>query len=120
MAIENSIAGSILPNYALIDEYNLSITGEYSLSIDHNLMCLPGQSIDEIDEVHSSNGITSVHKIFTKYPKIKLIESEDTALFAKKIGENKINGVGAIASKEAADIYNLEILNSSIQTIRII
>ena len=49
MAIENSIAGSILPNYALIDKYNLSITGEYSLSIDHNLMCLPGQGIEDIE-----------------------------------------------------------------------
>ena len=57
-----------------------------------------------------------MHKIFTKYPKIKLIESEDTALFAKKISENRANGVGAIAKE--ADIYNLEILNSSIQTIK--
>ena len=110
MAIENSIAGSILPNYALIDEYNLSITGEYSLSIDHNLMCLPGQSIDKIDEVHSHPmALLQCTKFFTKFPKIKLIESEDTALFAKKISEKQINGVAAIASKEAAEIYDLEI-----------
>ena len=118
MAIENSIAGSILPNYALIDEYNLSITGEYSLSIDHNLMCLPGQGIEDIEEVHSHPmALLQCAKFFTKYPQIKLIESEDTALFAKKISENKTNRVGAIASKEAAEIYGLEILNSSIQTI---
>ena len=119
MAIENSIAGSILPNYALIDEYNLSITGEYSLSIDHNLMCLPGQSIDEIDEVHSHPmALLQCTKFFTKYPKIKLIESEDTALFAKKIKDEEMLGVGAIASKDASEIYNLEILNESIQTIK--
>ena len=118
MAIENSIAGSILPNYALIDEYNLSITGEYSLSIDHNLMCLPGQFIEDIEEVHSHPmALLQCTKFFKKYPQIKLIESEDTALFAKKINENKTNRVGAIASKEAAEIYGLEILNSSIQTI---
>ena len=116
MAIENSIAGSILPNYALIDEYDLSITGEYSLSIDHNLMCLSGQSINKIREVHSHPmALLQCTKFFTQYPNIKLIESEDTALFAKKISENQINGVGAIASKEAAEIYDLEILNSSIQ-----
>ena len=119
MAIENSIAGSILPNYALIDEYNLSIIGEYSLSIDHNLMCLPGQGIQDIEEVHSHPmALLQCAKFFTKYPQIKLIESEDTALFAKKISENKTNRVGAIASKEAAEIYGLEILNSSIQTIK--
>ena len=119
MAIENSIAGSILPNYALIDEYDLSITGEYSLSIDHNLICLSGQSIDKIREVHSHPmALLQCTKFFTQYPNIRLIESEDTALSAKKISENQINGVGAIASKEAAEIYGLEILNSSIQTIK--
>ena len=119
MAIENSIAGSILPNYAFIDEYDLSITGEYSLSIDHNLMCLSGQTIDNIREVHSHPmALLQCTKFFTKYPNIKLIESEDTALFAKKISEKQINGAAAIASKEAAEIYDLEILNSSIQTIK--
>ena len=53
MAIENSIAGSILPNYALLDQYDLSIVGEHFLSITHNLMAMPGQSISDIQEVHS-------------------------------------------------------------------
>jgi prephenate dehydratase len=43
MAIENSIAGSILPNYVLMDQYGLVIVGEHYLSIEHNLMALPGQ-----------------------------------------------------------------------------
>ena len=72
MAIENSIAGSILPNYALIDEYNLSIIGEYSLSIDHNLMCLPNQNITEIKEVHSHPmALLQCSKFFSNYPHIK-------------------------------------------------
>ena len=53
MAIENSIAGPILPNYALLDQYGLMITGEHFLSIEHNLMALPGQKIEDIQEVHS-------------------------------------------------------------------
>ena len=86
MAIENSIAGSIIPNYALIDEYNLLITGEHNLSIDHNFMCLPNQNISEIKEVHSHPmALLQCSKFFSNYPHIKLIESEDTALFAKNI-----------------------------------
>ena len=119
MAIENSIAGSILPNYALIDEYNLSITGEYSLNIDHNLMCFPNQNIADIKEVHSHPmALLQCSKFFSNYPHIKLIESEDTALYAKKIIDSKIKGVGAIASLDASEIYNLQILESSIQTIK--
>ncbi|MBT3282136.1 MAG: prephenate dehydratase [Cryomorphaceae bacterium] len=119
MAIENSIAGSILPNYALIDEYNLSIIGEYSLSIDHNLMCLPNQNITEIKEVHSHPmALLQCSKFFSNYPHIKLIETEDTALYAKNIRDNKISGVGAIASLDASKIYTLQILESSIQTIK--
>ena len=119
MAIENSIAGSILPNYALIDEYNLSIIGEHSLSIDHNLMCLPNQNITEIKEVHSHPmALLQCSKFFSNYPHIKLIETEDTALYAKNIRDNKISGVGAIASLDASKIYTLQILESSIQTIK--
>ena len=119
MAIENSIAGSILPNYALIDEYNLNITGEHSLSINHNLMCLPNQTIDQIKEVHSHPmALLQCSKFFINYPDIKLIESDDTALYAKNIRDNNVKGVGAIASLDASKIYSLQILKSSIQTIK--
>lgn len=119
MAIENSIAGSILPNYALIDEYNLLITGEYYLNIEHNLMAIGNQNINDIKEVHSHPmALLQCSKFFNNYPKIKLIEFEDTALFAKKISEEKLNGVAAIASSEAAEIYQLKILEKSIQTIK--
>jgi len=119
MAIENSIAGSILPNYALIDEYNLLITGEYYLNIEHNLMAIANQNINDIKEVHSHPmALLQCSKFFNNYPGIKLIEFEDTAMYAKKISEDKLEGVAAIASKEAAEIYKLEILEKSIQTIK--
>ena len=119
MAIENSIAGSILPNYALIDNYNLFITGESSLSINHNLMCLPNQNISEIREVHSHPmALLQCSKFFSNYPHIKLIESEGTASYAKNIRDNNLRGEGAIASIDASKIYDLQILESSIQTIK--
>ena len=119
MAIENSIAGSILPNYALLDQYELVISGEHYLSIDHNLMALPGQKIEDIKEVYSHPmALLQCKKFFHSYPQIKLIESNDTAEEALKICKNKITARGAIAGKTAAEIYGLDILSSSIQTIK--
>jgi prephenate dehydratase len=119
MAIENSIAGAILPNYALIDDYNLAISGEYYLSICHNLMGLNGQTIDDIKEVYSHPmALLQCHNFFKNYPHIKLIEDKDTASVAKRIHDNKLTGVGAIASDFAAKIYNLSIIAPTIQTIK--
>ena len=119
MAIENSIAGSILPNYALLDQYGLMITGEHFLSIEHNLMALPGQKIEDIQEVHSHPmALLQCKKFFLNYPHIKLVESYDTAEEALNISKNKTTAKGAIAGKRAAEIYGLEVLSSSIQTIK--
>ena len=119
MAIENSIAGSILPNYALLDQYGLMITGEHFLSIEHNLMALPGQKIEDIQEVHSHPmALLQCKKFFLNYPHIKLVESYDTAEEALNISKNKTTAQGAIAGKRAAEIYGLEVLSSSIQTIK--
>ena len=119
MAIENSIAGSILPNYALIDKYDLKITGEYYHQIKHSLLALPNQRMDEICEVYSHPmALLQCKDFFSNYPNIKLVESNDTAQSAKDIFENKINKRAAIASKEAAYLYNLNILKDSIQTIK--
>jgi prephenate dehydratase len=118
MAIENSIAGAILPNYALIDEHNLTISGEYYLSVRHNLMALENQTIDDLKEVYSHPmALLQCHEFFKKHPDIKLIEDTDTASVAKRIQKQKLKGVGAIASTTAAEIYNLNILASDIQTI---
>ena len=119
MAIENSIAGSIIPNYALIDEYNLSIVGEYYLKISHNLLALENQSIDDIKEVHSHPmALLQCRDFFKKHPKIKLVEDTDTALSAKKIHMNNEKGIAAIASALASHLYALDVLAENIQTIK--
>jgi len=119
MALENSIAGSIIPNYALIDHNNLSIVGEYRLTIHHTLMTLAGQSIEEIQEVHSHPmALLQCKEFFRDYPHIKLIEAFDTANVAKMIAEEKPKGIAAIAPKAAAQIYGLAVLAESIQTIK--
>lgn len=117
MAIENTVAGGLLPNYALLQQSPYTITGETYLRIKQNLMALPGQDIMDIKEVYSHYmAIAQTRKYFAKYPHIKLIESEDTALSAKEIAENKSIGKGAIASELAADIFGLEIMAKSIET----
>jgi len=119
MALENSIAGSIIPNYAHIDDQNLYITGEYFLEIQHNLMALRGQNISDIKEVFSHPmALLQCKAFFKQYPHIKLIEDRDTAEVAKRICERKIIGVAAIASLEAARLFDLDILAESIQTIK--
>ena len=94
-AIENSIAGSILPNYSLLLESNLSIIGEIYLRIKQNLVALPGQRIEDIKEVHSHPmAILQCQRFFDDYPHIRLVDSMDTALSAKEIADKKMIGVG--------------------------
>jgi len=119
MAIENSIAGSIIPNYALIDTHNLHIVGEHYLDIQHNLMALPDQSIQDIKEVYSHPmALLQCKTFFKQYPHIKLIEDKDTAEVAERIHNKQLKQVGAIASTLAAKIFKLDILAESIQTIK--
>ena len=119
MAIENSIAGSIIPNYALIDQNDLQIVGEYSLSIHHNLMALPGQTLTDLKEVYSHPmALLQCKDFFKAYLHIRLVEAEDTADEARRIAENAISGIAAIASEQAAALYGLSIFAPSIQTIK--
>ena len=119
MAIENSIAGSIIPNYALIDNHALHIVGEAFLDIQHNLMALPNQSIAEIKEVYSHPmALLQCKEFFKKHSHIKLIEDKDTAEVAQRIQQNGIKGIAAIASSKAAKLFGLNILANSIQTIK--
>lgn len=119
MALENSIAGSIIPNYALIDKYNLHVVGEHYLDIQHNLMALPGQRIEDIKEVYSHPmALLQCKAFFKNYPHIKLVEDKDTAEVAERIHKNQLKSVGAIASVLAAEIFELDILAKSIQTIK--
>lgn len=119
MALENTIAGSIIPNYALIDNNNLHIIGEEYLNIHHHLMALKGQEIKDIKEVWSHPmALLQCKEFFKKYPHIKLVEDVDTAEVAKRIAKQNLHGIAAIAPKIAADIFGLTVLEDEIQTIK--
>jgi prephenate dehydratase len=116
-AIENSLAGSILPNYALLLHSKMTIIGEIYLRIIQNLVALPGQKISDVKEVYSHPmALLQCQTFFDEYPEIKLIDSMDTALSAKKIADEKLTNIGAIASTLAAHKYKLEILAEGIET----
>jgi prephenate dehydratase len=118
MAIENSIAGSILPNYNLLQKSNLTIVGEVYLQIKQNLLVNKGVSLEDIKEVHSHPmAIQQCFGFLDKY-NWKLIESEDTALSAKHIQQHKSKHIAAIASKLAAELYDLDIIAPGIQTLK--
>jgi prephenate dehydratase len=119
MALENTIAGSIIPNYALIDQHNLHIIGEEYLNIHHHLMALKGQAIEEIKEVWSHPmALLQCKEFFKKHPSIKLVEDVDTAEVAKRISKEKLIGIAAIAPKIAAEIFDLAVLEDDIQTMK--
>lgn len=119
MALENSIAGSIIPNYALIDANDLHIVGEHYINVHHNLMALPGQHIDDIQEVYSHPmALLQCKKFFDAYPHIKLVEDKDTAETARRIREKNLQRTGAIASRKAAALFELDMLAEEIQTIK--
>jgi prephenate dehydratase len=118
MAIENSIAGSILPNYTLLQKSNLVITGEVYLSITQNLLVNPGVKLEDIKEVHSHQmALLQCMEYLEQWP-WKLVETEDTALSAKHIHQHKSKHTAAIASSLAASMYNLNIITPSIQTMK--
>ena len=118
MALENSIAGSIIPNYALIDKHNLHIVDEAYIRIEHQLMALPGTAVTDIAEVASHPmALLQCKDFFATQPHIKLIEDADTAEVAQRIADKQIRGLGAIASKTAAALYGLEIVAPNIHSI---
>jgi prephenate dehydratase len=118
MAIENSIAGSILPNYNLLQKSNLQIVGEVYLHIRQNLMVNRGVSLEDIKEVHSHTmALQQCYDFLDKY-KWKLVETEDTALSAKHVHQYKSKHIAAIASKLAAELFDLEIIAPNIHTIK--
>jgi prephenate dehydratase len=117
MAIENSLAGSILPNYELLRESKMKVIGEIYVRVKQNLVALPGQTIYDIKEVYSHPmAILQCRPFFADYPAITLIDSIDTAISARDISVKKLKGAGAISSSLAAKKYGLEILFESIET----
>jgi prephenate dehydratase len=118
MAIENSIAGSILGNYNLLRKSGLYIIGEVYLQIRQNLLVNPGVTLDDIREVHSHPmAIQQCLRFLDKY-NWKLVESEDTALSAKQVHQHKSKHIAAIASTLAAELYQLDIIAPDIHTVK--
>jgi prephenate dehydratase len=117
MAIENSIAGSLLPNYSLLREYNFSITGEVYLPIQLHLMALPGVKFEDIKYVTSHPiAIRQCIDFFDQFPHLQVIESSDTAACAKKIRDEQLTDTVAIANTLAAELYGLNIIERRIES----
>ncbi len=117
MAVENTIAGSLLPNYQLILQTPVKIVGEVYARIEQNLMALPGQGLEDIRSVHSHPiALAQCREFFDRLPSARLVESEDTALSAREIAKHRIEGRAAIAGSTAAQLYGLEILVRGIET----
>ncbi len=118
MAIENSIAGSILSNYALLHKSQLNIVGEIYLQIRQNLLVNPGVTLADIREVHSHTmALQQCYKFLDRHH-WKLVETEDTALTAKHVHQHKSKHIAAIASRLAADLYQLEVLAPNIHSLK--
>jgi prephenate dehydratase len=118
MAIENSIAGSILPNYNLLQKSNLKIAGEIYLQIRQNLLVNRGVKLEDIREVHSHHMALQQCLEFLDKHNWKLVETDDTALSAKHVHQTRSKHIAAVASKLAADLYDLEIIGPNIHTLK--
>lgn len=117
IAIENTIAGSLLQNHNLLRESGCLIIGEYKLRISHQFAALPGQKIEDIKEVHSHPiALMQCEDFLDNNKNIMAVESDDTATSAEEIAEKKIMGRAAICSRSAAEKYGLEILEEGIET----
>ncbi|HLJ80524.1 MAG TPA: prephenate dehydratase [Ktedonobacterales bacterium] len=116
--IENSQAGSINEVYDLLRTAGLYLTGEICLPVNHCLLCLPGQSLGDIRQVLSHPQALAQSDAYLRELGVEIIAAYDTAGSAKRIREEKLHGVGAVASARAAQLYDLEILASGIQTVK--
>ncbi len=117
VAIENTIAGSLLHNYELLRESGMQIVGEHKLRISHSIMCLPDEDWDDITEVNSHPvALMQCRDFLKKHPEFKVVEADDTAGSAKMISEGKLKGHAAICSKFAAPLYGMKVLEDEIET----
>lgn len=116
VAIENTIAGSILHNYELLRESGLTIVGEHKLRISHSLICLPGDDWDDIAEVESHPvALAQCYAFLKRHPGMRMIETDDTAGAAEQISRKQLRGHAAICSKYAASLYGMKILEEGIE-----
>ncbi|MGM9842822.1 MAG: prephenate dehydratase [Muribaculaceae bacterium] len=117
VAIENTIAGSILPNYELLRKSNLRIIGEYKMRISHVLCALPGETIESLSEVNSHPmALMQCEEYLRQYPHLKIIEKTDTAGSAQEIASKRLSGHAAVCGEYAAELYGLNILQKGIET----
>lgn len=117
MAIENTVSGGLIPNFDLLRGNPQKIKGEVFLRIEQNLMALPGQSLADLKEVRTHYmAINQTREFFKAWPQIRLVESEDTAKSAAQVAREGLKGVGAVASRLAAELYGLDILAPGIET----
>jgi prephenate dehydratase len=118
VAFENSVAGSILPNYELLRRSRLPVTGEICLRVRQNLVALPGQQLSDIREIHSHPMAIQQCSHFVNEMRqqgVRVVDAVDTALSARMISEEHQYGTGAIASRSAAEIYSLSVLKQEIE-----
>ena len=118
MAIENSIAGSLLQNYALIRDYHLRIIGEIYIHIQMNLMVLPGVKRKDIREIYSHPvSFLQCNEYLEKYfPKADRKELGDNAKVAKIISTEKIDYAAAISNLRSAELYGLQVIDKGIES----
>lgn len=117
MAIENTIAGSLLANHELLRQSPLTVIGEHRMRISHVLAALPGQSLDSLYEVNSHPmALMQCEQWLRHHPHLKMVERFDTAGSAREIAENSLTGHAAVCSRLAAELYGLNILESGIET----
>ena len=117
LAIENTIAGSLLHNYELLRGSGTQIVGEHKLRISHSIVCLPDEDWDDITEVNSHPiALMQCRDFLSKHPQYKVVEAEDTALSAEIIMRDRLRGHAAICSKAAAQLYGMKVLQEGIET----
>ena len=116
VAIENTIAGSLLHNYELLRDSNMTIVGEHKQHIEHSLLALPGDDMTDITEVNSHPvALMQCRSFLQKHPGWKIVETDDTAGAAADISKVQLKGRAAICSKHAAPIYGMKVLEEAIE-----
>ena len=117
LAIENTIAGSLLHNYELLRQSGTQIVGEYKLRISHSFVCLPDEDWDDLTEVNSHPiALMQCRDFLNRHPGLKVVEGEDTARSAEQIKREGLRGHAAICSKDAAGLYGMKVLEEGIET----
>lgn len=116
MAIENTIAGSLLQNYELLRANHTTIIGEHKLHIEHSIMCLPDDDWTTVTEVNSHPvALMQCRNYLKQHPQLKIVEAEDTAGSAEMISRQQLKGHAAICHADAAPLYGMKVLENSIE-----